>query len=72
MPAAALARCLPKVGATAEALTDLWLTLWIADLQIRRVTGTLPPLAPEAITRRADRALDMLCRLYAAPRSPYV
>lgn len=59
-------------GDTAEALTDLWLTLLIGDLQIRRVTGALPPLAPEAITRRADRALDMLCRLYAAPQPPYV
>ncbi len=60
----------PKVGATAEALTDLWLTLLIGDLQIRRVTGALPPLAPEAITHCACRALKTLCRLYAAPQPP--
>lgn len=57
-------------GEPAGALTELWLTLLIGDLQIRRVTGALPPLAPEDIARRADRALGLLCRLYAAPLSP--
>jgi AcrR family transcriptional regulator len=57
-------------GEPADTLTDLWLTLLIGDLQIRRVTGALPPLAPQDITRRADRALQTLCRLYAAAPQP--
>lgn len=51
--------------ADARALTDLWLTLLIGDLQIRRVTGALPPQPPEAIARRSATALVMLSRLYA-------
>ena len=57
-------------GDSAEALTDLWLSLLIGDLQIRRVTGALQPLSPQAIAQRADRAMENLTRLHAGPALP--
>lgn len=56
-------------GAPAEALTDLWLSLLIGDLQIRRATGALPPPEPETLSKRAQAARDHLLRLYAPPRA---
>jgi len=57
-------------GDTAEALTNLWLSLLIGDLQIRRVTGALPPLSAPEIAQRAARALQNLTRLHAGPTLP--
>ena len=57
-------------GDTADALTGLWLSLLIGDLQIRRVTGALPPLSPPEIAGRATRALENLTRLYPGPTLP--
>ena len=37
--------------------TDLFVTLLIGDLQIKRAIGALPPLSQEQITRRATDAL---------------
>lgn len=54
----------------ALAVTEHWLALLIGDLQIRRVTGALPPLAPEAIARRAETAAALLARLYAPAAKP--
>ncbi len=47
-------------------LAELWLTLLIGDLQIRRVTGAIGPLSPDEIARRSDAALACLGRLYPA------
>jgi AcrR family transcriptional regulator len=56
-------------GASAEALTETWLSLLIGDLQIRRATGALPPPPPEALASRAQAARLHLLRLYAPPRA---
>jgi hypothetical protein len=56
-------------GAPAEALTDLWLSLLIGDLQIRRTIGALPPPEPETLSNRAQSARSHLLRLYAPPRA---
>ncbi|RCW85873.1 TetR/AcrR family transcriptional regulator [Paracoccus lutimaris] len=45
-------------------LAELWLTLLVGDLQMRRVTGAIPPLTAEEIGLRNARALDDLSRLY--------
>ncbi len=61
---------------TAEAdpaeLTEQWLALLIGDLQIRRVTGAMPALPPDAIARRAENAATLLARLYAPRPRPYL
>lgn len=54
-------------AASARDLAEIWLTLLIGDLQIRRVTGAIEPLTPEQVDARAARALDCLCRLYPPP-----
>jgi hypothetical protein len=56
----------------AAQLTDLWLTLLIGDLQIRRVTGALPPLPPDAIQNRSTQALRILQHLYAPAANAYL
>ena len=60
------------VAPDSERLTDLWLTLLIGDLQIRRVTGAMPPLPPETIARRSAEARTTLSRLYAPSSSAYL
>lgn len=45
------------------ALTHLYLTLLVGDLQIRRVTGAMPPPDQAFCDRRAAEALDHLKRL---------
>lgn len=51
-------------GATDD-ITDTYLSLLIGDWQVRRVTGAMPPPAPEAVVKRAERALANLLRLHA-------
>ncbi|ABD53426.1 TetR/AcrR family transcriptional regulator [Jannaschia sp. CCS1] len=46
-----------------DRLTQLYLTLLIGDLQIRRATGAMEPPTQEFCTTRAAEALDMLKRL---------
>lgn len=58
---AAIAR--GQLKGDADDLTELYLTLLIGDLQIRRVTGALPPLSPQSINDRAARALTLLRQL---------
>lgn len=60
------------VAPDAACLTELWLTLLIGDLQIRRVTGALPPLPPEAIAARSTAALVTLRHLYAPAANAYL
>lgn len=43
---------------------ELWFALLIGDLQLRRVTGALPPLSPDAIRARTRAANTALCRLF--------
>lgn len=52
-------------GTDAAALTDLWLTLLIGDLQIRRITHAMPGLTAEAIAARSAWAIATLSSLYA-------
>lgn len=57
----------PRPGDTPPApgdLAELWLTLLVGDLQIRRVTGAAEVLSPDQIAARAEWALDCLVRLY--------
>lgn len=73
-PAPRMRGRLPHGGGTADGaaegdaspadLTELWLSLLIGDLQIRRVTGTMPPLAEAQIAARSARAADRLQRIY--------
>ena len=49
---------------TPHELTELWLTLLIGDLQVRRVTGALAPPTKDEIGQRSQRALEYLARLY--------
>lgn len=49
---------------TPDELTEMWLTLLIGDLQVRRVIGAIAPLGPDAVARRCEVALDCLLRLY--------
>ena len=51
-------------------LTEHWLAFLIGDLQIRRVTGALPPLPPDTIAARAETAAALLVRLYAPTATP--
>ncbi|MEC7670121.1 MAG: hypothetical protein VX622_13705, partial [Pseudomonadota bacterium] len=37
--------------------TDLFVTLLVGDLQIKRAIGALPPLSQEQVTQRARDAL---------------
>lgn len=45
-------------------LAELWLALLIGDLQIRRVTGAIPPLPPHEQRRRSHWAREKLLQLY--------
>ncbi|MBU2992823.1 TetR/AcrR family transcriptional regulator [Octadecabacter sp. 1_MG-2023] len=45
------------------AMAELYFTLLIGDLQIRRVTGVLPPLNPHEIQARSDAALETFLRI---------
>lgn len=47
---------------------ETWLGLLIGDLQLRRVTGALPSLAPETLTLRSNRAYAQLQQLYPLPQ----
>lgn len=47
-----------------EDAADVWLSLLIGDLQIRRVTGQIGPLDPNAIAARSLRARDAIVLLY--------
>lgn len=47
---------------------QVYLSLLIGDLQIKRVIGVCPVLSAKAIRSRADRAYDLVLRLYDPPR----
>ncbi|MDO6965429.1 TetR/AcrR family transcriptional regulator [Rhizobium alvei] len=47
-----------------EEAAEIWLSLLIGDLQIRRVTGQIPVLEPGAIEARSRRARGILLKLY--------
>ncbi|MBU1306709.1 MAG: TetR/AcrR family transcriptional regulator C-terminal domain-containing protein [Alphaproteobacteria bacterium] len=46
---------------------EVYISLLIGDLQIRRVIGVLPVLSPEAVAQRAARAHSQFIRLYGTP-----
>lgn len=48
---------------SARQASEWFVSLLIGDLQIRRVTGALPPLSPDAIAARVDGALAAFDRL---------
>ncbi len=50
-----------QIGSAEEA-TERYLALLIGDLQVRRVTGALPPLPTQEIDRRAEAAWRDVCR----------
>ena len=45
-------------------VTEIYLGLLLGDLQIRRVIGRMPPPDATEIRQRADRAIEMLLRLF--------
>lgn len=45
-------------------ITEIYLGLLLGDLQIRSVIGRMPPPDPVETRQRADRALEMLLRLF--------
>ncbi|MEL7107386.1 MAG: TetR/AcrR family transcriptional regulator [Pseudomonadota bacterium] len=47
-------------------ITETFVALVVGDLQVRRATRAMPALTKDAITRRADRAVEHICRLYGA------
>lgn len=49
---------------TPRDLAELWLALLIGDLQIRRVTGAIPPLTCEEAALRSKLARERLLRFY--------
>lgn len=51
-------------------LAEIWLTLLIGDLQIRRVTGAIVPLSSSQIDARAEQALEFLLCLYPPSEPP--
>ncbi len=50
-------------GLSTKDAVELYLSLLIGDLQIRRVIGALPEPGPADIKRRADRALKTLLKI---------
>ena len=46
-------------------MADVWVSLLVGDLQVRRVTGAMDELSPEQICARATRADALLFRLFA-------
>lgn len=51
-------------GGTAQEMAEVYFSLLIGDLQVRRVTGALPMPREEYIAKRADDAVTNLQRLY--------
>jgi len=51
-------------GGSAQTLAETYLTLLIGDLQIRRVTGAIPPLSEAQIAGRAGRAIALLEKIF--------
>ncbi len=45
---------------------EIYISLLLGDVQIRRVTGALKPLSEAAIVARSTRALKLMRQLYAA------
>lgn len=45
-------------------VVEVYLSLLIGDLQIRRVTGAAPPLSEQECRRRADRAWQVMRQVY--------
>ena len=43
---------------------DAFLGLLVADTQVRMLSGALPPMGPEEVTGRAERATAMFMRLF--------
>lgn len=50
----------------ATEITETYVTLVVGDLQVRRATRAMPAPTETAITNRATRAMDQICRLYGA------
>jgi AcrR family transcriptional regulator len=48
-----------------RAVAETYIALLIGDLQIRRATGAIGPLNDEDIRARSERAVTLLCRLFA-------
>jgi len=48
---------------------DIYISLLIGDLQVRRVTGAIEQITPKQISERAARALQNFLRLYSPPSS---
>ncbi len=55
----------------ASEAAEIYLGLLVGDLQVRRVTGALAGIGAEEAARRADRAVEIIRRLYA-PELPAV
>lgn len=51
-------------GGTVQEMAEVYFSLLIGDLQVRRVTGALPMPREEYIAKRADDAVTNLQRLY--------
>ncbi|MBO6638680.1 MAG: TetR/AcrR family transcriptional regulator [Roseitalea sp.] len=46
-------------------VAETYVALLIGDVQIRRATGAIGPLTDDEIRARSERAVSLLCRLYA-------
>ena len=53
-------------GAPHEEMVEVWLALLVADLQVRRVTGAMAELSPEAAVARSRAAMARLDQLFGA------
>lgn len=51
---------------SAQEAAEIYLSLLVGDLQIRRAIGVVPDLKKGEIQRRAEKALERTCRLFEA------
>ncbi len=45
-------------------IAEVWISLLVGDLQVRRTNGSLGPLTPELHQARSERALKLVTKLY--------
>ncbi len=48
-------------------IAEVWISLLVGDLQVRRTNGSLGTLAPEVHQARSERAFRLVTKLYGQP-----
>lgn len=51
--------------ATATEISEIYISLLFSEIPMQQALGQIPALTPKQINQQADRAFDLICKLYA-------